>query len=97
MWLFVLIAAVIFFRFQVQQSKKEKKALLGIVAALLARNPEDLKSYRELVGYSEVFGPDDPTAAAAYGGGRGPMARKVALMKEALRLVDLHSAKSSDS
>tara|TARA_B100001173_G_C15758438_1_gene449861 strand:- start:186 stop:479 length:294 start_codon:yes stop_codon:yes gene_type:complete len=97
MWLFVLMAAVIFFRFQVQQSKKENEALLGIVAALLARNPEELKSYRELVGYSEVFGPDDPTAAAAYGGGRGPMARKVALMKEALRLVDPHSAKSSDS
>ena len=65
MWLFVLIAAVIFFRFQVQQSKKENEALLGIVAALLVRNPEELKSYRELVGYSEVFGPDDPTAAAA--------------------------------
>ena len=97
MWLFVLIAAVIFFRFQVQQSKKEKEALLGMVAALLASNPEHLKSYRELVGYSEVVGPDDPTAAAAYGGGRGPMARKVALMKEALRLVDPHSAKSSDS
>ena len=97
MWLFVLMAAVIFFRFQVQQSKKENEALLGIVAALLARNPEELKSYRELVGYSEVFGPDDPTAAAAYGGGRGPMARKVALMKEALRLVELHSAKSIDS
>ena len=95
MWLFVLMAAVIFFRFQVQQSKKEKAALLGIVAALLARNPEELKSYRELVGYSEVFGPDDPTAA--YVGGRGPMARKVALMKEALRLVELHSAKSIDS
>ena len=91
------MAAVIFFRFQVQQSKKENEALLGIVAALLARNPEELKSYRELVGYSEVFGPDDPTAAAAYGGGRGPMARKVALMKETLRLVDPHSAKSSDS
>ena len=75
-----------------EQSKKEKAKLLEMVAALLVRNPEDLKSYRELVGYSEAFGPNDPTAAAAYGGSSGEMARQVALMKEALRLVDLHSA-----
>jgi len=87
MWLPLLIAAV-FFWFQLQQSIKEKGTLLGMVAALLARNPEDLESYRELVSYAAVIGPDDPTAAAAYGGSRGEMARQVGLMKEALRLVD---------
>ena len=57
-----------------EQSKKEKAKLLEMVAALLVRNPEDLKSYRELVGYSEAFGPNDPTAAAAYGGSSGARA-----------------------
>lgn len=91
MWLPLLIAAV-FFWFQLQQSIKEKGTLLGMVAALLARNPEDLESYRELVGYSAAFGPNDQMFLAGYGGDKDEMVRQVALMKEALRRVDLQSA-----
>ena len=50
MWLFVLMAAVIFFRFQVQQSKKENETLLGIVAALLAVIPRISKATESLWG-----------------------------------------------
>ena len=90
MWLFLLIAAA-YVWFHVQQAQKEKETLLGMVAALLARNPEDLESYRELVGYSAAFGPNDQMFLAGYGGDKSEMVRQVALMKEALRRVDLHS------
>lgn len=92
-WLAVVVAVCSWIN--LREIKKEKETLLGMVAALLARNPQELKCYIDLLRSSDLFTVDELNLG--FGGDRRELSRQLALMKEGLRRVDLYKDRVLDA